>query len=69
MAAKKDSIRTTKEPEEQKKEELKFSKPQILSAFKYHGKRDLINALIKENKLYTFDEVDSLIEKYMKGKR
>lgn len=49
-------------------EELKFTKNQIVNSKKYKVRRDLIDALLDENKLYSFDEVDKLIKKFMKSK-
>lgn len=47
--------------------EKKFSKEQIVSSDKYCKYRDLVNALLDDEKKYTFETVDNLIEKYMKG--
>lgn len=49
-------------------EKTKFSKEQILSAKKYIDIKDVLNAILKEGQLYTFDEVDELVEKFMKEK-
>jgi hypothetical protein len=43
------------------------TKTQLLASARYAGKKDLINALLADNKNYTTDEVDTLIEKYLKG--
>lgn len=48
--------------------ENKFSKEQILKSEKYKDKRDLINALLKEDKRYSLSDVDKLIDDFMKGK-
>ena len=45
----------------------KFSKKQIVMSAKYANRRDLVDSLL-EDKDYTIKEVDSLIDKYMKGK-
>jgi len=48
----------------EKKETLKiskFTKEQLVNAKKYSNRKDLLNALLQENKLYTFDETDELI--------
>jgi hypothetical protein len=47
--------------------EQEFSKEQIVAAAKYRDKRDLVDALLDDKKKYTFETVDNLIEKYMKG--
>lgn len=48
-------------------EAVKFTKTQLLNSKKYAGKRDLISALLADDKTYTTEEVDALIEKYLKG--
>ena len=47
--------------------EQEFSKEQIVAAVKSRDKRDLVDALLDDKKKYTFETVDNLIEKYMKG--
>ncbi|MFR0018661.1 MAG: hypothetical protein ACLRU3_01770 [Paraclostridium sp.] len=49
-------------------DELKFTKSQIVNSKKYRIRKDLVNALLDEDKLYSFDEVDKLINKFMKSK-
>lgn len=44
-----------------------FSKGQILASARFADRRDLVDALLDEKKSYTVENVDSLIEKYMKG--
>lgn len=44
-----------------------FSKEQILASAKYRNRRDLVDALLDENKSYTIEEVDNAISKFMKG--
>lgn len=48
--------------------EIKFSKEQILKSKKYENERDVINALLKEDKKYSFSNIDKLINDFMKGK-
>ena len=45
-----------------------YSKEQLAASERYATKRDIISALLENGKTYTLDEVDALIEKYMKGK-
>ncbi len=45
-----------------------FSKAQLIGSDKYRGKRDVLNALLADDKRYTSAQVDEVIEKYMKGK-
>ena len=42
----------------------KFTKEQLVNAKKYSNRKDLLNALLQENKLYSFDETDELINKF-----
>lgn len=53
---------------EKKNKEAAFTKEQLAAAKRYEGKRDLINALLSKDELYTVSETDALIEKYLKGK-
>lgn len=46
---------------------IKFSKEQILASAKYRNNGDLVDAILDEKKKYTIENVDSLVEKYMKG--
>ena len=64
MAAKKTTTGTAAKSEQT---EPKFSKEQILVSARFANRRDLVNALLDEKKSYTVKNVDSLIEKYMKG--
>lgn len=48
--------------------EPKFSKEQILTSARFANRRDLVDALLDENKNYTLETVDKLIDKYMKGR-
>lgn len=41
-----------------------YSKEMLLRVSKYRDKRDLLNALLKDDEFYTLEEVDSLIENY-----
>lgn len=44
-----------------------FSKEQILASARFANRRDLVDALLDEDKSYTMKTVDNLVEKYMKG--
>lgn len=44
-----------------------YSKAQLLASKKYANRQDILNALLEDGKTYTTDQVDALIEKYMKG--
>ena len=52
----------------EKKQEVVFTKEQILASNKYANRRDVLGAILKDDCTYTFESVDSLLEKFMKGK-
>lgn len=43
------------------------SKEQLLKALKYATYKDLLGALLDDNRMYTLEEIDTLIENFMKG--
>lgn len=45
-----------------------YTVEQLAASKRYANRRDIIRALLEEGKTYTLDEVDRLIEMYMKGK-
>ena len=50
------------------KQEVLFSKEQILASDKYADRKDVCNTVIPDDFVGTLNEVDVLIEKFMKGK-
>lgn len=46
---------------------FKFSKQQLRKSKKYSGRVDLINALLKDEEVYTFTQVDDLIKRFDEG--
>ncbi|HAU5132828.1 TPA: hypothetical protein JD081_17530 [Clostridioides difficile] len=50
-----------------KEENYKFTKEQIVNSKKYVNRKDLLNAILKEDELYSFSEVEDRINKFMKG--
>ena len=48
-------------------QEILFTKEQILASKKYSNRRDVLGAILTD-KNYTLEQVDSLLEKFMKGK-
>ncbi|MCC0671547.1 hypothetical protein IC216_06080 [Clostridioides sp. ES-S-0145-01] len=50
-----------------KEENYKFTKEQIVNSKKYVNRKDLLNAILKENELYSFLEVEDRINSFMKG--
>ena len=49
------------------KQETLFTKEQILASNRYANKKDVCNTVIPNNFNGTLDQVDILIEKFMKG--
>jgi len=45
-----------------------FSKEQLLSANKYRNRKDILGVLLEEGKEYSFDQADTLMDEFMKGK-
>ena len=52
---------------ETNKQEPTFTKGQILVSAKYANRRDALNVVLSDDKTYTLDQVDSLLDKFMKG--
>ncbi|MGG5437598.1 hypothetical protein [Clostridioides difficile] len=50
-----------------KEENYKFTKEQIVNSKRYVNRKDLLNAILKEDKLYSFSEVENMINNFMKG--
>ncbi|WP_176481820.1 hypothetical protein [Paucisalibacillus globulus] len=44
-----------------------FTKQQLLKSKKYAHRQDALNALLKDDKSYSFDEVDKILDKFYKG--
>ena len=45
-----------------------YSKQQLLTFQRYAARRDLLEALLKDDESYTHDQVQNLIDDFMKGK-
>lgn len=52
---------------EQSEKPLTFTKAQLMTAERFSGRRDALNALLSEDKEYTAEAAEELIEKFMKG--
>lgn len=52
----------------EKKASARFTKEQLLASQKYAGRRDLLEALLEEEKTYTAAETDAVIDKFMNGR-
>lgn len=50
------------------KAEIKFSKEQLVASERFRERRDILEALLKTEELYTVKAVEGKIENYMKGK-
>lgn len=63
---------TEKEKNEVKEKNVinntKFSKKVILKLAKFANRKDLLNVLLKDKRVYTIDEVENIIKKFMEGK-
>lgn len=55
-----------KKENEIKKEDVKFTKEQILKSKKFKNRVDLIRVILQDNKSYTLEEVQKEIDKFMK---
>ena len=67
MSVKKKEAEDAVESVEVQSVQTMFTKEQILASAKYRNRRDLVDALLDEDKSYTMKTVDNLVEKYMKG--
>lgn len=48
--------------------ERRFTKAQLMESHRYAEQKDLINALLEDGKTYTLKQVDTQIDKFLKGK-
>lgn len=46
---------------------VSYTKAQIYKAKRYMNKKDIITVMLKDDTRYTFDQVDELIEQFLKG--
>lgn len=47
--------------------ENKFSKNQLLKSKRFTDRRDILNALLTDDKEYTITETEEIIKSYMEG--
>ena len=47
--------------------QVSYTKAQIYKAKRYMNQKDIITIMLEEDKRYTFDQVDKLIEQFLKG--
>lgn len=57
-----------KEKSADKEETNRFTKAQLLSSRTFEGQKDLLNAVLSEERQYTIIEAGKLLEDFMKGK-
>ena len=50
------------------KQENGFTKEQILASKKYSDKKDILGVILCDNRVYTDEQINSLLDKFMKGK-
>jgi hypothetical protein len=50
------------------KQEVMFTKEQILASKRYSNRRDVLSSILSDNYVGTLEKVDSLLKKFMKGK-
>lgn len=50
------------------KQEVLFTKEQILASNKYAHRRDALGAILVDGNTYTIEQVETLLEDFMKGK-
>ena len=50
------------------KQEDVFSKEQILASKKYANRRDVLGVILADGQEYTFEQVDSLLKRFMERK-
>ena len=46
-----------------------FGKEKILKMERYHNRRDLLEALLEDDRGYTFEEVNNMISGFMGGEK
>ncbi len=60
-------IKEVEEVEKVSKTEPTYTKQNLLSSKKYANQKDLVNALLEDDKKYTLKEVDTILKNYLKG--
>lgn len=67
MAKKEKAVATTEEVKAEKV--LKFSKKQFVNSIRFAKRKDVVNALLEDNKEYSIEEVESIINDFLYGKK
>lgn len=55
------------ETEENKKSVPTFTKEQIINTKRFAHRKDLLGAMLVDGRMYSLEEVDKLLEKFMNG--
>lgn len=50
------------------KKEMTFTKDAILSSKIYANRRDVLGAILEDDKSYTTEQIEALLTKFMRGK-
>lgn len=61
-------MKASKKNKENDITESEYTKNQIINSKTFKDNKDLLNAVLKENKSYTKKEINEIIENYKKGK-
>lgn len=48
---------------------LKFSKKQFVNSKKFAKRKDILNALLEDNKMYSIKQVEEIINNFLYGKK
>lgn len=67
MAAKKNGV-TEKDTATKGRALRTFSRAQLLASGRYRDRQDLVSALLQDGRTYGIEEVDKLVEGFLKGK-
>lgn len=54
--------------QEENNEPVTFTKKQLAASKKYAENKDLLNALLAEDRAYSISEVEEILEGFLKGK-
>jgi len=44
-----------------------YTKQRLLTLGKYRSRRDLLSVLLEDGRMYAFEDVDKMIDQFMKG--
>lgn len=67
MAAKTEKATETIETKVEKIE-CSYSKEQLVKAERFKDRKDLLNAILSDDKQYTIEDVEQLMDDFLKGK-